>query len=66
MALAKVFFRTGKDIPESVRKEKGIGESDFVEVRVENTIPKITFKKIESPARRVKSILATDKVKITL
>lgn len=66
MAIKRVEFKLAKDLPESVRVHNNFGENDFVEIRVENTVPSIHVEKVKSPAKRVNDILKKEGVKIRL
>lgn len=64
--VSMVEFKMAKNLPANVRKVHGLSENDFVEIRVEGSIPSIHVEKIESPSKRVKKILEREGSKIML
>jgi hypothetical protein len=64
--ISKVEFKLARHLSPNVRTANKLGENDFVEIRVENSIPSVHLEKISSPAKRVNAVLKRDGVQIKL
>lgn len=64
--IASVAYVPAKDLPEELRRAKGIGAFDFAEIKVFNSEPMTKVDKVSSPAKKVKQVLAEHEIKINL
>jgi len=64
--VVNVDFKPAKDIPKAIRDAKGIRETDFVEIRIENSAPNIIVEKVKSPSKKIREVFKRDGVHITL
>ena len=64
--ISKVEFKLAANLPQSVRDANGLADTDFAELRVENSDPHLVVEKVTSPAKRVNGVLKSEGVKIRL